>query len=119
MAYIVGFVVAVPAENKEAYRKHAAHFLPLMKEFGVARMVEVDDDLAEAVLDQQPDVVFENGPSAHAHHGLRKPVGERPQPGALARRENHRLHAITIPTRRSGKASRRCISKDSTRARNP
>ncbi|MEJ0023895.1 MAG: DUF1428 family protein [Alphaproteobacteria bacterium] len=40
MAYIVGFVVAVPAENKEAYKKHAAHFLPMLKEFGVARMVE-------------------------------------------------------------------------------
>jgi uncharacterized protein YbaA (DUF1428 family) len=40
MTYVDGFVVAVPTENKEAYRKHAADALPLFKEFGVQRMVE-------------------------------------------------------------------------------
>jgi uncharacterized protein YbaA (DUF1428 family) len=40
MTYVDGFVVAVPTENKEAYRKHAADALPLFKEFGVRRMVE-------------------------------------------------------------------------------
>lgn len=40
MTYVEGFVVAVPAANKEAYRKHAEQALPLFKEFGVARMVE-------------------------------------------------------------------------------
>ena len=40
MGYIDGFVIAVPAANKEAYRKHAVDALPLFKEFGVTRMVE-------------------------------------------------------------------------------
>jgi uncharacterized protein YbaA (DUF1428 family) len=40
MTYIEGFVAAVPTENKEVYRKHAAEALPLFKEFGVQRMVE-------------------------------------------------------------------------------
>ena len=40
MTYVEGFVAAVPTENKEAYRKHAADALPLFKEFGVTRMVE-------------------------------------------------------------------------------
>ena len=40
MTYVEGFVVAVPTENKEDYRKHAAEALPLFKEFGVQRMVE-------------------------------------------------------------------------------
>lgn len=40
MAYVEGFVVAVPAANKEAYRKHAADALPLFKAFGATRMVE-------------------------------------------------------------------------------
>ena len=40
MAYIDGFVAAVPAANKEAYAKHAADAAPLFKEFGVTRMVE-------------------------------------------------------------------------------
>ena len=40
MAYIEGFVAAVPAANKDAYRKHVAQAAPLFKEFGVTRMVE-------------------------------------------------------------------------------
>ncbi|HEU4985854.1 MAG TPA: DUF1428 domain-containing protein [Rhizobiaceae bacterium] len=44
MAYVEGFVVAVPAANKETYRKHAADAAPLFKEFGVTRMVEAWGD---------------------------------------------------------------------------
>ncbi len=40
MNYVEGFVIAVPAANKEAYRKHAAKAAPLFKEFGATRMVE-------------------------------------------------------------------------------
>src|SRR4051794_2846344 len=51
MSYIDGFVVAVPAANKEAYRKHAVDALPLFKEFGVARMVEAwADDVPDGKL---------------------------------------------------------------------
>ncbi len=37
MAYVEGFVAAVPAANKEAYRKHAADAASLFKEFGATR----------------------------------------------------------------------------------
>jgi uncharacterized protein YbaA (DUF1428 family) len=40
MPYVEGFVVPVPADNKEIYRKHAADAVPLFKEFGVTRHVE-------------------------------------------------------------------------------
>jgi len=40
MKYVEGFVVAVPAANKEAYIQHARTAAPLFKEFGVTRMVE-------------------------------------------------------------------------------
>lgn len=40
MSYFEGFVVAVPAANKEAYRKHAADASPIFLEFGATRMVE-------------------------------------------------------------------------------
>jgi uncharacterized protein YbaA (DUF1428 family) len=40
MTYVEGFVCAVPTENKDAYRKHAADAAPLFREFGVTRMVE-------------------------------------------------------------------------------
>ncbi|MGO4173654.1 DUF1428 domain-containing protein [Bosea sp. TAF32] len=44
MAYVDGFVVAVPAANKDAYRKQAAAAAPLFKEFGVRRHVEAWGD---------------------------------------------------------------------------
>lgn len=44
MAYVDGFVAAVPAGNKEAYRKHAAEAAPLFREFGGSRMVECWED---------------------------------------------------------------------------
>ena len=40
MTYFDGFVLAVPAANKEEYRQHAADAAPLFKEFGATRMVE-------------------------------------------------------------------------------
>jgi uncharacterized protein YbaA (DUF1428 family) len=40
MKYVDGFVSAVPAANKEVYRKHAAEAAPLFKEFGATRVVE-------------------------------------------------------------------------------
>ena len=44
MTYVEGFVAAVPAENKEAYRKHAAEAWPLFSEFGVRRHLEAWGD---------------------------------------------------------------------------
>lgn len=51
MKYVDGFVVAVPAENKEAYRAMAAKALPLFKEFGAIRVVECwADDVPDGKL---------------------------------------------------------------------
>jgi uncharacterized protein YbaA (DUF1428 family) len=48
MAYIEGFLVAVPVANKQAYLKAATSLVPMMKEFGVTRFVENwGDDLPE------------------------------------------------------------------------
>ena len=40
MSYIDGFLVPVPAGNKEAYREMAAQAAALFKEFGATRIVE-------------------------------------------------------------------------------
>jgi uncharacterized protein YbaA (DUF1428 family) len=40
MTYVEGFVVAVPAANKDAYARHAAEAAPLFREFGATRLVE-------------------------------------------------------------------------------
>ncbi|WP_428698578.1 DUF1428 domain-containing protein [Stappia sp.] len=46
--YVEGFVAAVPAANKELYRKHAAEAAPLFREFGATRIVECwGDDVPE------------------------------------------------------------------------
>ena len=40
MTYVEGFIVAVPKENKEIYRAHAAGAAPLFAEFGATRLLE-------------------------------------------------------------------------------
>jgi len=51
MAYIEGFVAAVPRANKDAYRKHAATAVPIFKKFGATRMVENwGDDVPEGKI---------------------------------------------------------------------
>jgi uncharacterized protein YbaA (DUF1428 family) len=51
MTYVQGFVVAVPAANKDIYLKHAADFVPLFKECGATRVVEAwGDDVPDGKL---------------------------------------------------------------------
>lgn len=66
MSYIDGFVLAVPAANKDAYSKHAHDALPMFKQFGATRMVETwgDDvpdgtttDFRRAVQAEEGEVV--------------------------------------------------------------
>jgi uncharacterized protein YbaA (DUF1428 family) len=63
MAYVDGFVAAVPAANRDIYRKHAADSVSLFKEFGVTRMVETwGDDVPDGkVTDFRRAVKAEDG----------------------------------------------------------
>lgn len=63
MTYVEGFVAAVPAKNKEEYRKHAADAAPLFREFGARRMVECwGDDVPDGkVTDFKGAVKAEEG----------------------------------------------------------
>jgi len=66
MTYVEGFVLAVPAEKKEEYRRHASQAWELFREFGIRRQVEAwaDDvpdgtvtDFRKAVQAQDGEVV--------------------------------------------------------------
>jgi uncharacterized protein YbaA (DUF1428 family) len=51
MTYVEGFVAAVPAANKEVYRRHAAEAALLFKAFGATRLVECwGDDIPDGKL---------------------------------------------------------------------
>ncbi len=51
MSYVEGFVVAVPAANKEAYRRHAAEAAPFFHDLGATRLVEAwGDDVPDGKL---------------------------------------------------------------------
>ncbi|AHB47296.1 RNA signal recognition particle 4.5S RNA [Hyphomicrobium nitrativorans NL23] len=51
MTYVDGFVLAVPAANKQAYLEVAARMAPIFKEFGATRVVEGwGDDVPDGKL---------------------------------------------------------------------
>lgn len=51
MTYVQGFVVAVPAAKKEAYRQYAASGAPMFRELGATRLVEAwGDDVPDGKL---------------------------------------------------------------------
>jgi len=63
MTYVEGFVVAVPAANKQAYLAAAEAFAPLLREFGATRHVEAwGDDVPDGqVTDYRRAVKAEDG----------------------------------------------------------
>lgn len=51
MAYIDGFVIAVPNANREQFIAHASRFDPIFMEFGATRVVECwGDDVPDGKL---------------------------------------------------------------------
>ena len=96
MAYIDGFVLAVPTANREAYRKHSERVAPIFKEHGAMKLVECwGDDVPDGKLTSFPMAVQKKAdetvvfawivwPSRQARdEGMKKVMADpRAQPGA-------------------------------------
>ena len=61
-------------------------------------MMEVNDDLIDAVRAKPVDVPQEDGSAHHGNHALGPVGGEGPEAGPEARREQHGLHAWATAT---------------------
>ena len=58
MAYVDGFLAAVPTANREAFRTHAAEFATYFRELGALRIVECwGDDVPEGKVTSFPMAV--------------------------------------------------------------
>jgi uncharacterized protein YbaA (DUF1428 family) len=58
MAYIDGFVAAVPTQNRDAYRKHAEMAAAVFKEHGALKLVECwGDDVPDGKVTSFPMAV--------------------------------------------------------------
>jgi len=58
MAYVDGFVAAVPTANREKYRKHAEQAAALFKEYGALKIVECwGDDVPDGQITSFPMAV--------------------------------------------------------------
>ena len=65
MAYIDGFVAAVPLANKEVYRAHAARMAQTMKRYGAMRCIETwGDDVPEGQVTSFTKAVQRKGTEA-------------------------------------------------------
>jgi uncharacterized protein YbaA (DUF1428 family) len=89
MTYVDGFVVAVPNENKEIYKKHAKDAAAVFKEHGALRVAECwGDDVPDGQVTSFPmavkcqaneTVVFSwiTWPSKEAHNtGMKKAMDD-------------------------------------------
>lgn len=58
MSYVDGFVAAVPAANKEAFRKHASDACEVFREYGALKCVECwGDDVPQGEVTSFPMAV--------------------------------------------------------------
>lgn len=78
MAYVDGFVVAVPTANRETYRKYAQDSVKVFKEHGALHLVECwGDDVPQGKLTSFPMAVQCKDDETVVSRGSRGRPGKR------------------------------------------
>ena len=76
-----------------------------------AEMMQINDDIADAVTAQEQQSKLDHGPASHRHQRFRHTVGDRPQACALAGGEHHRFHSMASKcSRNSGRIGLVCAT---------
>ncbi len=104
MAYVDGFVAAVPVENREQYRTHAARAAAVFKEHGALAVVECwGDDVPEGKLTSFTMAVKREAHEAVVFSWITWPSKQTRDEGMKRAMEDARLGAGTNPMPFDGK----------------
>ena len=98
MSYIEGFVAAVPRNNKEAYRQHAAGAVAMFKEFGATRQVETwGDDVPDGKVTDYKGAVKAKQDEIVVFSWVEWPSKEARDQGWEKANADPRMKAIQMP----------------------
>ena len=104
MAYVEGFVLAVPAGNREVYRQHAEIAAQVFKDNGATQVVEAwGDDVPEGKLTSFPMAVKRQDDEVVVFSWIRWPSRAVRETGMKRSMEDPRLQTGTGPMPFDGK----------------
>ncbi|HEY7766115.1 MAG TPA: DUF1428 domain-containing protein [Aestuariivirgaceae bacterium] len=104
MAYIDGFVAAVPTANRETYRKHAQDAAAVFKECGALKVVECwGDDVPEGKVTSFPMAVKRKEDETVVFSWILWPSRERRNEGMKKAMSDPRLQPEANPMPFDGK----------------
>jgi uncharacterized protein YbaA (DUF1428 family) len=98
MAYIDGFVVAVPTDKRETYKQHAESAAVVFKDHGALKLVECwGDDVPEGKLTSFPMAVKRKDDETVVFSWILWPSREARDKGMKASMEDPRLKQDSMP----------------------
>lgn len=104
MAYVDGFVAAVPTANREAYKKHVEFTAAVFKEHGALRVVECwGDDVPDGETTSFPKAVLKKDDETVCFSWVVWPSKDAREAGMKALMEDERMSPENNPMPMDGK----------------